>query len=84
MFTFGVGTLKGIARNPNIKEFVLFQYKISDIVLQDILQKLTTDERRRFTFRRYGISPCILLSASGELLTLWLLFALALLLFTPA
>ena len=66
MVPLGVAIIKTISRNLSIKEFVLCNHDGSDGVIQDILQRLTTDEQRRFTTGRYDNDPCICLSPSSE------------------
>ena len=93
MSTFGLSVLKSIAKNQTIEEFVLYNRDIENSDKRDLhemLGKLTTDQRTRYTTGEYtneygDTFPCIRLSASGEYyITVLLLFAPSLLLFTPA
>ena len=72
MLTFGLSVLKTIAKNQTIEEFVLYdQDGRRDSVFRDMLDRLTPDQRVRFTAGEYteelySALPCIHLSASGE------------------
>ena len=71
MLTFGLSVLKTIAKNQTIEEFVLYDKGKRDSVIHDMLDRLTPDQRVRFTTgeytdERHGTFPCIHLSASGE------------------
>ena len=71
MLTFGLSVLKTIAKNQTIEEFVLYDQNRRDSVFRDMLDRLTPDQRVRFTTGEYTNEnqytfPCIHLSASGE------------------
>ena len=71
MLTFGLSVLKTIAKNQTIEEFVLCDEGRRDSVFRNMLDRLTPDQRLRFTTgeytdENYPTLPCIHLSASGE------------------
>ena len=67
----GMSVLKGILKQHNMVEFVLYDWYRREDLLQDMLLRLPHDERDMFTTRRYTYEhgrtfPCICLSTSGE------------------
>ena len=63
--------MKTIAKNQTIEDFVLYDRDMRDSVFRDMLDRLTPDQRVRFTTGEYteelySALPCIQLSASGE------------------
>ena len=66
---FGMAVLKGVSKQHNIAEFVLFDWYRSEDLLQDMLSRLPPDERDMFTTGKYtdeyvATYPCIQLSSS--------------------
>ena len=69
--TIGLSVLKTIANSQTIQEFVLYGQARRDSVIHEMLDRLTPDQRMRFTTGEYTDEncftfPCIHLSASGE------------------
>ena len=66
-----MSVLKGLSKQHNITEFVLYKWGEQANLLKDMLSKLPPDERGIFTTGKYtnecGLTyPCICLSPSSE------------------
>ena len=66
-----MSVLKGLSKQHNIAEFVLYDWDRRTHLPQDMLSRLTPDERDMFTIGEYTteysyIYPCIRLSPSSE------------------
>ena len=66
-----MSVLKGVSKQHNIAEFVLYDWGRMKHLLQDMLSRLPPDERDLFTTGRYtnehgDTYPCIRLSPSSE------------------
>ena len=70
MTRYGMSVLKGLSKQHNIVEFVLYDWDWRTVVFQDMLSRLPPDERDMFTTGRYTkydrTYPCIRLSPSSE------------------
>ena len=63
--------MKCISAHEHITDFVLYDWGMRDQVLQNIIEKLSTDVQSQFTTGDYtdedgDTYPCIRLSASSE------------------
>ena len=66
-----MSVLKGVSKQHNIAEFVLYKSSEKGDLLQDMLSRLSPDERDMFTTGEYtdergATFPCIHLSPSSE------------------
>ena len=70
MIRFGMSVLKGLSKQHNIVEFVLYDWIGRENLLKDMLSRLPPVERDMFRTGEYteygGTFPCIRLSPSSE------------------